>query len=147
MEGINNGSPAVAAQAGGSASGPRAKDNPAAIQDAARQFEALLLAQLLRGAREAGSDGWLGTGEDQTASSAMGLAEEQFAQALSAQGGLGLASLIVSGLARESGESGAPGVGGELMGSFRRGLLEPRRVDGARDGGEQLRLDALPSLK
>ncbi|MDP2999144.1 MAG: hypothetical protein Q8N47_16780 [Bryobacterales bacterium] len=101
MEGIGHGLPAVAAQEGGSASGPRAKNDPAAIRDAARQFEALLLAQMLRAARECGADGWLGTGEDQTASSAMGLAEEQFAQALSAQGGLGLASLIVSGLSKE----------------------------------------------
>ena len=101
MEGISYGLPAVAAQEVGSASGPGAKNDPAAIQDAARQFEALLLAQMLRAAREAGADGWLGTGEDKTASSAMGLAEEQFAQALSAQGGLGLASLIVSGLAEE----------------------------------------------
>ena len=101
MEGISYGLPAVAAQEGGSASGPRAKNDLAAIQDAARQFEALLLAQLLRAAREAESDGWLGTGEGQAASCAMGLAEEQFAQALAAQGGLGLASLIVSGLSEE----------------------------------------------
>jgi Rod binding domain-containing protein len=101
MEGISYGLPAVAAQEDASASGPRARSDPAAILDAARQFEALLLAQLLRASREAGSDGWLGTGEDQAASSAMGLAEEQFAQALSAQGGLGLASLIVSGLSGE----------------------------------------------
>jgi Rod binding domain-containing protein len=78
---------------------PGLKDNPAAIEDAARQFEALLIAQLIRSARESsGSEGWLGAGEDQTASSAMELAEEQFAQALSAQGGMGLAGLIVSGL-------------------------------------------------
>jgi len=102
MEGISYGLPMGAAQEGGSASGPRAKSDPAAIREAARQFEALLLAQMLRAAREAGADGWLGTGEeDQAASCAMGLAEEQFAQALSAQGGLGLASLIVSGLSEE----------------------------------------------
>jgi Rod binding domain-containing protein len=102
MAGIGYGLPAVAALESGSASGPRSRNDPAAIQDAARQFEALLLAQLLRGAREAGSEGWLGTGEeDQAASCAMGLAEEQFAQALAAQGGLGLASLIVSGLSAE----------------------------------------------
>ena len=101
MEGTSYGLPAVAAQEGGSASGPRAKNDPAAIMDAARQFEALLLAQMLRAAREAEAGGWLGSGEDQAASSAMGLAEEQFAQALSAQGGLGLASLIVSGLSGE----------------------------------------------
>jgi len=77
--------------------GVRPKDDPARIEDAARQFEALLMAQLLKSAR-AGSEGWLGAGEDPTASSALELAEEQFAGALAAQGGLGLASLIVSGL-------------------------------------------------
>jgi flagellar protein FlgJ len=101
MEGISYGLPMGAAQEGGSASGPRAKSDPAAIREAARQFEALLLAQMLRAAREAGADGWLGTGEDSAASCAAGLAEEQFAQALSAQGGLGLANLIVSGLSEE----------------------------------------------
>lgn len=72
--------------------------SPAEIEDAARQFEALLVGQLIRSARTAGSEGWLGTGEDQTASSVLELAEEQFAQALTSQGGLGLAGLIVSGM-------------------------------------------------
>ncbi|HSW49116.1 MAG TPA: hypothetical protein VLH09_03030 [Bryobacteraceae bacterium] len=69
------------------------------LQEAARQFEALLIRELLRAAR-GDSEGWLGAGEDQSAASAMGLAEEQFAGALAAQGGLGLASLIVAGLER-----------------------------------------------
>ena len=77
-------------------------EQPVGLEEGARQFEALLLAQLLRTAREAGSEGWLGAGEDQTASSAMELAEEQFARALAAQGGLGLAGLIVSCLDQES---------------------------------------------
>jgi Rod binding domain-containing protein len=79
---------------------PAATDHPAAKADAARQFEALLITQLLRAARGDG-DGWLGAGADQTAASAMELAEEQFAGALSAQGGLGLANLIVAGLERD----------------------------------------------
>jgi Rod binding domain-containing protein len=68
--------------------------------DAARQFEALLLAQILKAVREAESQGWMGTGEDQANATDMELAEEQFAQALSAGGGLGLARLIVAGLER-----------------------------------------------
>jgi Rod binding domain-containing protein len=78
-------------------SSARPADDPAKVADAARQFEALLLAQLLRAARGSG-EGWLGAGEDASASSALELAEEQFAAALSAQGGLGLARLVVSGL-------------------------------------------------
>jgi Rod binding domain-containing protein len=73
---------------------------PPKIQEAARQFEALLLTQLLRAAR-GGGEGWLGAGADQSAASAMELAEEQFASALAAQGGLGLARFITSGLKAE----------------------------------------------
>lgn len=72
------------------------KPNAAKIADAARQFESLLLAQILKSAHDSG--GWLGTGEDQTASSALDMAEEQFAEVLSRQGGLGLTRLIVQGL-------------------------------------------------
>ena len=76
------------------------KDDPAKVQDAARQFEALLLAQMMKSVREADSESWLGTGEDQAGQSAMALAEEHFAAALSKTGGLGLSDLIVAGLNR-----------------------------------------------
>ncbi len=66
---------------------------PGNLAEAAGQFEALLTAQLLRSARSEAA-GWLGTGEDSTASSAIEMAEQCFAQALSANGGLGLASMI-----------------------------------------------------
>jgi Rod binding domain-containing protein len=72
---------------------------PKDVAEAARQFESLLIAQLLKTAR--GDDGWLGTGEDSTASSAMEMAQEQFASAMAAQGGLGLARLIADGLGRD----------------------------------------------
>jgi flagellar protein FlgJ len=72
-------------------------DNPAKIHDAAQQFEALLLGQILRSERESGN-GWLGSGGDPAADSAIDFAEQQFATLLARQGGLGLASLISSGL-------------------------------------------------
>ena len=65
--------------------------------DAAKQFEALLIGQMLKSMRESGS-GWLGSGEDQAAESAMGMAEEHFAKALSASGGFGLSTMIQRGL-------------------------------------------------
>jgi Rod binding domain-containing protein len=65
---------------------------------AAKQFEALLIGQMLKAMRESGS-GWLGSGEDQAAESAMGMAEEHFAAALSASGGFGLTAHIERGLA------------------------------------------------
>jgi len=80
------------------ASAPEASaQTPAKIHEAARQFEALLLAQILKSMKDA-EGGWLGTGEDQSSSSAMEYGQEMFAQQLSASGGLGLATLIIKGL-------------------------------------------------
>lgn len=76
----------------GAASSTRANS----VQDAAAQFEALLIAQLLKTARS--GEGWMGTGEDTTAASAIDLAEEQFASAMAAQGGIGLARMVTQGL-------------------------------------------------
>ena len=79
-----------------------AKPSPGKIETAAKQFESLLIAQILRSMHESGSASWLGTGDDQSGESAMELAEEQFAQALSSRGGLGLSRLIVQGLTTQS---------------------------------------------
>lgn len=87
--------------AGAAAPGERA-ENPQKILEAARQFEALLITQLLRAARGGDSASWLGAGEDQAAASAMEMAEECFAQALASQGGLGLAQLVADGLRQPS---------------------------------------------
>ena len=97
IEPIIGGATSPAAETAPAGQPEATRKNAAALADAASQFEALLITQLLRAAR-GDSEGWLGAGEDQTAASAMELAEEQFAGALAAQGGLGLASLIVSGL-------------------------------------------------
>ena len=73
-------------------------DNPGRVEDAARQFESLLTAQMLRSAREA-SDGSMGDEEQESEKDTMmGIAEQEFAQMLSRQGGLGLTRLILDGL-------------------------------------------------
>ena len=72
-------------------------DNPTKIKDAARQFEALLIGQMLKSMRDS-EGGWLGTGDDQASSSAMEYAQEMFAQSLAANGGLGMAKLVMRGL-------------------------------------------------
>ena len=72
------------------------KDDPVRVKDAARQFEALLIGQMLKGMRES-EGGWMGTGDDQSMSSAMEYAQEMFAQSLSAGGGLGLAKVVAAG--------------------------------------------------
>lgn len=69
----------------------------AKLKKAAGEFEALLIGQMLKSARESGS-GWFGTGEDEASSTTAGYAEEQFAQTIAAQGGLGIASMLTKGL-------------------------------------------------
>jgi len=68
-------------------------------KDAAAQFEALLVGQILKSAHEE-EGGWMGAGEDKTASSAMQMADEYLAKALTSHGGLGLARMISSSLDR-----------------------------------------------
>ncbi len=75
--------------------------SPSKIQNAAQQFESLLIGQIVKSVQEASSSGWLGE-EDQAGQAAMGLAQEQFAQALASRGGLGLARLISQGISAES---------------------------------------------
>jgi Rod binding domain-containing protein len=76
--------------------------NPSKIADAAQQFEALMLGQILKTARESSDGGWLGTGDDQSGELALEMAEQQFAQAMSARGGLGIAKLVTAGLDHHS---------------------------------------------
>jgi Rod binding domain-containing protein len=67
------------------------------LEAAAKQFEAIMIAQLLKESR-GDEGGWLGSGEDTGSATEAGMAEDQFAQALSQSGGLGLSAQIVSSL-------------------------------------------------
>lgn len=67
---------------------------PSKLHDAAQQFEALVIGEMLRAERESGSEGWLGSGDDAGSDSATDLAEGQLSNALAAGGGLGLANMI-----------------------------------------------------
>ena len=75
---------------------PRVKDSPAKVKDAATQFEGLLIAQMLKSARESttGASG----DEDHTDDSIKEMAEQQLSTILASSGGLGLSKLIVHGL-------------------------------------------------
>ena len=90
---------------GGVGAAPPAAQDPARIREAARQFESLLLGQMLKNMRESGSGGWLDGGEDEAGSSMLEIAEEHLAEVLAAQGGLGLANLVVKGFEQKPGES------------------------------------------
>ena len=75
-----------------------AQPKPGKIEDAAQQFESLLIAQMLRSGRDS-APGNLGDDESDSESSAMlDFANQQFAQTLAKQGGLGLSRLLVTGL-------------------------------------------------
>jgi Rod binding domain-containing protein len=78
---------------------PRSKDSPEKIKKAAEQFEALMIGQMLKSSHEAGSAGWMGTGDDKAGQSGMDMAEQQFASLLASKGGLGLSRFITAGLA------------------------------------------------
>lgn len=67
------------------------------IGKAATDFEALMVTQLLRSAR-AGGAGWLGSGEEQSSSTMLEMAEEFLSQTMANSGGLGLAKQITQGL-------------------------------------------------
>jgi Rod binding domain-containing protein len=64
-------------------------DPPEKILDAAQQFEALLLGEILRAARESSGG---------SSDCALDYAEQQFATVMARSGGLGIAQLIVKGL-------------------------------------------------
>jgi peptidoglycan hydrolase FlgJ len=77
--------------------GAHVPDDPAKVRDAARQFEALLIGQMMKSMRDS-EGGWLGTDADDASSSAMEYAQEMFAQSMAAGGGLGLARMVADGL-------------------------------------------------
>jgi Rod binding domain-containing protein len=81
-----------------------AKDSPEKIQHAAKDFEAVLINQMLQSAREAGGGGLTGSGdeENQQNSALLELGEQQFAQALASNGGLGIAKMVVTGLTKHA---------------------------------------------
>ena len=70
----------------------------AKIDKAAHDFEALLVAQMLKSSHSEG--GWLSAGDDDSSDTAVGMGEEQLAQALANGGGLGLAKMIETQLSK-----------------------------------------------
>ncbi|HTS75170.1 MAG TPA: rod-binding protein [Bryobacteraceae bacterium] len=65
---------------------------------AAKQFEALLIGQMLKGVREEAED----DDSDNESATMFDVADQQFSQLLANNGGFGLARMIASGLDQES---------------------------------------------
>jgi flagellar protein FlgJ len=84
------------------------------VHQAAQQFESLLIGEMLKSAREAGGSGWLGAGDDdQSGAIGMEMAEQQFANMLAANGGLGMAKMVETGLrASDSSHAASPSAAG-----------------------------------
>ena len=80
---------------------PSKSADPAKARDAAQQFEALLISQLLRSARAEGS-GWLGAPGESSSDCATDYAEQQFAAVMAHAGGLGIAAMVARGLGNSS---------------------------------------------
>ena len=76
-------------------SGEAKKTDPAKVKEAASQFEALLISQMLKSVRESK---WGGETDDKGGDSMMDIAEQQLSQVLTAGGGLGLAKLVIQGI-------------------------------------------------
>lgn len=95
----------VDAIGGPGAPDPGKRDDPAKVRDAAQQFEALLIGQMMKSMHDS-EGGWLGTGDDESSDSAMQYGQEIFAQSMAKNGGLGLSNLIVSGLTQQSATEG-----------------------------------------
>ena len=74
-----------------------ARDNPEKLRKAAKEFEALLIGQMLKSVRESSFGGGWGSG-DQAGEVALEMADQQVSQMLATNGGLGLARLITKGL-------------------------------------------------
>lgn len=73
------------------------------IADSSKQFEALMIGELLKSSRESSGGGWLDSEDDQddqTGSMVMEMGEQGFAQAIAARGGLGIAKMVTADLER-----------------------------------------------
>jgi Rod binding domain-containing protein len=85
-------------------------DSPEKIKDAASQFEGLMIGQILKAAHGDSDEGAFGGEADPASASAMDFANEYFARAMAAKGGLGLSNMIVAGLQKQATPAPAPAV-------------------------------------
>jgi Rod binding domain-containing protein len=77
-------------------------DSPEKIKEAASQFEGLMIGQILKAAHGDSDEGAFGGDADPASASAMDFANEYFARAMAAKGGLGLSNMIVAGLQKQA---------------------------------------------
>ena len=85
--------------------GAHTPDSPEKIKDAASQFEALLIGQILKAAHGDSEEASFGGESDPASASAMDFANDYFGRAMAAKGGLGLTNMIANGLEKQAAKS------------------------------------------
>ena len=71
------------------------------LADTAKQFEAVIVGEVLKAARASSNGGWLGSSDDdQTGEMTVELADQGLAQGLAAGGALGIAKMVTANLHR-----------------------------------------------
>jgi Rod binding domain-containing protein len=84
------------------AAGPAQKSEPANAKEAATQFEALLIGEMLRSAHESNPGSLSGDDEaDAQNDTIFDMATQQFAQVMAQQGGFGIAKVVDAGITRQ----------------------------------------------
>lgn len=84
----------IAAMTASSAISDVPQPTPRRVADAAKQFEGLMLGQMLKSARDAASE----DDDDSSERTMLDVADQQFAQVMANNGGIGLAQLAAKGL-------------------------------------------------
>src|SRR5437660_7554411 len=83
---------------------PEAGSKTSKLHQAAQQFEALMIGEMMKSVHEGSSSGWLGSDDGEGGDNqAMGMAESQFANALAMNGGLGLARMVEQSVGQQGG--------------------------------------------
>ncbi len=77
------------------------------LHDAATQFEALMITEMMKTARES-NDGGVDNGDETGEDSSLSMAEQQLAQSIASNGGLGLAKMVERTLSRSTNTSANP---------------------------------------
>jgi peptidoglycan hydrolase FlgJ len=78
------------------------------LHQAAQQFEALMIGEMMKSVHEGSSSGWLGSDDGEGGNNqAMEMAESQFANALAMNGGLGLARMVEQSVGQQTGKTSA----------------------------------------
>jgi Rod binding domain-containing protein len=85
---------------GGVSTAPKKTDK---LHEAAQQFEALMIGEMMKSVRQSSESGWLGSScEDGSTDQAVEMAESNFAKALAMSGGFGLSRMVEKTVAAQN---------------------------------------------